>query len=202
MAPSRVFKHLALHMPRAAFGDSELEILAFEALLQGKEIQIENVDSTLDNKALELRQRLITSTDAINNHESTEQIAGGIGTQKEGVRGNTTKDVIEKVTIEVIHKDVAQKGTSDEEAAKKADFEDIISDGISKHNNIEEGVIAKNAAGILVDHSGNSDPNHDFENSGAYKDIVLDVVLKVDGGATREVVKVESENDDDDWVLA
>ncbi|TGO22968.1 hypothetical protein BPAE_0149g00310 [Botrytis paeoniae] len=209
MAPSRKFKHLVMHLPRAAFGDSKLEIQAFEALIQGRATEIENVDD-----ALEVRLRVIDPTDAINNYESAEKVAAIIVTEKESIQGNFKGDITE---------DLVQKGTADEKAAKKPDCEDIVVEGVTEQNkigdssegdsvqvdllllginmedgaeknNIEKGVIARNAPGILMDNSSNPDPNHAFENSEAY----YHIILKIDGGAVgEEVVKDVSEDDND-----
>ncbi|TGO62513.1 hypothetical protein BCON_0019g00490 [Botryotinia convoluta] len=170
MTPSRRFRLLLSQMPREAFGDSEHEIQAFESSLQGIAFKIENVDNALNNTAQDLRQRHISSTDAANNHESTEQVAASIVTKKEGVRGDATGDVIEEIAIEVFHEDLVQKGTADEEVAKETDFEDVVSDEVTEQNNIGEGVIAKNAPGILMNNSNG-------------------------GAIDEEVVKVESEDD-------
>ncbi|TEY62717.1 hypothetical protein BOTCAL_0158g00120 [Botryotinia calthae] len=150
MAPSRRSKYLAL-MPRAAEGDPELE------------------SPGLNNTAQEFRQRLITFTNAINNYESTEQVAANIGNEKEGVQsdgiGDTTKKFIEEVVIEVLDENLIQKSIPDEEVAKQANSEEIISKEVTK----------------------------------AYDRFIL----KMDGSTVgKNVVTAESEDDNDDWVLA
>ncbi|KAF5874227.1 uncharacterized protein Bfra_004233 [Botrytis fragariae] len=229
MKPSKRLRLLLSQMPIEAFGDSGHEIQAFQSSFQGTAIEIENVDNTLDDRDFEFRQRFVTSTGATSNHESTKQVATSIVTKKKHIRGDSIADVIQEVAIEVLHEDLVQKGTTDEEVAKETDFEDVVSDEATEQNilgesfserdsvqmdllsltinmeddaeknNIEKGVIAGNAIRITMENSSNSDPNHAFENSGAY----FHIILKIDGGALgEEIVKDESEDGDDGRVLA
>ncbi|TGO35973.1 hypothetical protein BHYA_0139g00200 [Botrytis hyacinthi] len=209
MTPSKRFRLLLSQMPREAFGDSEDEIQASQSLLQGVAFEIENIDLAWNNAAQDRLQRHITSTDATNNHETTEQVAASIVTKKEGVWGDATGDVVEEVAIEVFLEDLVQKGTADEEVAKETDFEDIVLKGATEQdtigksfsekdtvqadlisfsinmednaekNSIEKGVAAENVPQIVMQDFINSDLNHDFENSGAY----YHIILKIDGGA-------------------
>ncbi|KAF7900674.1 uncharacterized protein EAF01_007976 [Botrytis porri] len=150
-----------------------------------------------------------TTTNATNNYESTEQVE----------------------IAAIFHEDVVQEDTTDEKAAKKPEFEDtfvkwaiekdVIGENNSeedtvhiqmnlllrdinmeddaKRNNTEEADIAETTTGIVMDNSSDSDPDQEFEDSGAY----YHIRLKIDGGAIdEEVVKVESEDDDDGQFLA
>ncbi|TGO09961.1 hypothetical protein BTUL_0149g00400 [Botrytis tulipae] len=224
MTPSKRLRLLLSQMPIEAFGDSEDEIQGSQSLLQGVASEIENIDRALNDAARDTLQRHITSTDAINSHETTEQVAASIFTKKECVWGDSTGEIIEEVALKVSHEDLVQNGTVDEEVAKETDFEDIVVKGATEQdtidkcfseedtvqvdlislsinmedndekNKIEKGVIAEDATQILMETPGISDPNHDFENSEAY----YHIILKIDRGSIdEEVVKVESEDNDD-----
>ncbi|TGO66203.1 hypothetical protein BOTNAR_0066g00430 [Botryotinia narcissicola] len=224
MRPSKRLRLLLSQMPIEAFGDSEDEIQASQPLLQGVASEIENVDLAWNNVAQDTLQRHITSAGATDNHETTERVTASIFVKKEGAWGDATGDLIEEVATEVSHENLVQNGTANEEVAKESDFEDIVVKGATEQdtigkrfseedtaqvdlislsidledntekNNIEKGVIAEDAAQILMETSDISGPNHDFENSEAY----YHIILKMDRGAIdKEAVKVEREDDED-----
>ncbi|THV47743.1 hypothetical protein BGAL_0291g00070 [Botrytis galanthina] len=224
MTPSKRFRLLLSQMAIEAFGDLEDEIQASQSLPQVIAFEVEKVDNAWNNAAQDTLQRHITSTDANNNHETTEQMAASIVTKKEGVWGDATGDLIEEDAIEVFREDLVQKGTTAKQFAKETDFEDFVSDEVTEQNiisesfserdsvqvdlislsinmeddaaknNIEKGANADDVPEILMENSSNSDPNHDFENSGA----CYHIILKIDRGAIdEEVVKAESGNDND-----
>ncbi|KAF7916605.1 uncharacterized protein EAE98_010614 [Botrytis deweyae] len=224
MTPLGGIRYLIAHAPREALGDSEQEIQESISFLEAIEwvlvkTERERMDRRLNYSAQDIGQRHITSTDATNNHEATEEGTASVVTKKEGVQGNVT----EEVAIEVFHEDLVKKSTADEKVAKKPDCEDIVVDGVTEQskigdsvqadllllgmdmeddaekNNIEKGVIARNVPGILMNNYNNSDANDDFENSGAY----YHIILKMDcGDIDEKVVKAESEDNDDGQALA
>lgn len=224
MTPSKRFRLLLSQLPIEAFGDLEDEIQASQSLPQGIAFQVEKVDNAWNNAAQDTLQRHITSADATNNHEATEHVTARIVTKKEGVWGDATGDLIEEDAIEVFREDLVQKSTTAKKFAKETDLEDVVSDEVTEQNiisesfserdsvqvdlislsinmeddaaknNIDKGVNAEDVAEILMENSSHSDPNHDFENSGA----CYHTILKIDRGAIdEEVVKVESGNDND-----
>ncbi|KAF7936514.1 uncharacterized protein EAE97_007880 [Botrytis byssoidea] len=224
MPPSKRLRLLLSQMPIEAFGDSEDQIQASQSLLQGAAFEIENIDLAWNNAAQDTLQHHITSTDATDNHGTTERVTASIVIKKEGAWGDATGDLIVEVATEVSHEDLVQNGTANEEVAKETDFEDIVVKGATEQdticksfseedtaqvdlislsinmedntekNNIEKVVIAEDAAQILMENSDISGLNHDFENSEAY----YQIILKMDRGAIdEEVVKAEREDDED-----